>query len=81
VIGAWERVLVLAPHTDDGEFGCVVRGSVEGEGGNREVPPPVIAGARGDMRGARASANLEEEGGPRGKHGFTRANSPSGAGS
>jgi LmbE family N-acetylglucosaminyl deacetylase len=22
VIGGWERVLVLAPHTDDGEFGC-----------------------------------------------------------
>jgi N-acetylglucosamine malate deacetylase 1 len=22
VIGHWERVLVLAPHTDDGEFGC-----------------------------------------------------------
>src|SRR5512133_3157378 len=22
VIGAWQRVLVLAPHTDDGEFGC-----------------------------------------------------------
>ncbi len=22
MIGAWERVLVLAPHTDDGEFGC-----------------------------------------------------------
>jgi len=22
VIGSWERVLVLAPHTDDGEFGC-----------------------------------------------------------
>jgi LmbE family N-acetylglucosaminyl deacetylase len=22
VIEAWERVLVLAPHTDDGEFGC-----------------------------------------------------------
>jgi len=22
VIKAWERVLVLAPHTDDGEFGC-----------------------------------------------------------
>ena len=22
VIGAWERALVLAPHTDDGEFGC-----------------------------------------------------------
>ena len=22
MIGTWERVLVLAPHTDDGEFGC-----------------------------------------------------------
>jgi N-acetylglucosamine malate deacetylase 1 len=22
VLGAWERALVLAPHTDDGEFGC-----------------------------------------------------------
>jgi LmbE family N-acetylglucosaminyl deacetylase len=22
VIGTWKRVLVLAPHTDDGEFGC-----------------------------------------------------------
>jgi len=22
VIGAWKRVLVLAPHTDDGEFGA-----------------------------------------------------------
>ena len=22
MIGAWQRVLVLAPHTDDGEFGC-----------------------------------------------------------
>jgi N-acetylglucosamine malate deacetylase 1 len=22
VIGSWRRVLVLAPHTDDGEFGC-----------------------------------------------------------
>jgi len=22
VIGGWERALVLAPHTDDGEFGC-----------------------------------------------------------
>ena len=22
MIGRWERVLVLAPHTDDGEFGC-----------------------------------------------------------
>ena len=22
MIGSWRRVLVLAPHTDDGEFGC-----------------------------------------------------------
>ena len=22
MIEAWQRVLVLAPHTDDGEFGC-----------------------------------------------------------
>jgi N-acetylglucosamine malate deacetylase 1 len=22
IFGSWERVLVLAPHTDDGEFGC-----------------------------------------------------------
>ena len=22
MIGSWQRVLVLAPHTDDGEFGC-----------------------------------------------------------
>ena len=22
MIAGWERVLVLAPHTDDGEFGC-----------------------------------------------------------
>ena len=22
MITAWKRVLVLAPHTDDGEFGC-----------------------------------------------------------
>jgi len=37
---------------------------VEGEGGNREVPPAEVLG------GAEASAR--EEGGPRGKHGFTR---------
>jgi hypothetical protein len=39
VIGHWERVLVLAPHTDDGEFGCGDSRSGEGAGGNREVPP------------------------------------------
>jgi 1,2-phenylacetyl-CoA epoxidase catalytic subunit len=37
---------------------------VEGEGGNREVPPPGILGG--------AEASLEEEGGSRGKPGFPR---------
>jgi predicted short-subunit dehydrogenase-like oxidoreductase (DUF2520 family) len=41
---------------------------VEGEGGNREVPPPeVLAGGEVD---------LEEEGGSRGKHGFPRGSEP-----
>jgi LmbE family N-acetylglucosaminyl deacetylase len=31
MIGAWERVLVLAPHTDDGEFGC--GGTIQQGGG------------------------------------------------
>jgi hypothetical protein len=77
MIGGWERVLVLAPHTDDGEFGDRVRGRVEREGGNREVPPPAIRRVPGDMRGRRASVYLEEEGGAWGKHGFPHANSPS----
>jgi ring-1,2-phenylacetyl-CoA epoxidase subunit PaaD len=37
---------------------------VEGEGGNREVPPAEVLGG--------AEASTEEEGGSRGKHGFTR---------
>jgi hypothetical protein len=41
---------------------------VEGVGGNREVPSAVILGG--------AEANLEEEGGPWGKHGFPRASEP-----
>ena len=41
---------------------------VEGAGGNREVPPEVLLG--------RAEANSEEEGGSRGKHGFSRATEP-----
>jgi hypothetical protein len=41
---------------------------VEGVGGNREVPPE-------DIRGG-AEPNPEEEGGPRGKHGFPRATEP-----
>jgi hypothetical protein len=79
VIGAWERVLVLAPHTDDGEFGGRASARVEGEGGNREGPPVfirrVIRGVPRDMCGGRAAAILEE-GGPRGKH-VPRANSAS----
>ncbi len=70
MIGAWQRVLVLAPHTDDGEFGGVVGRRVEGAGGNREVPPAAILGAC-------AEACSEKEGGSWGKHGFPHANSPS----
>jgi hypothetical protein len=70
VIGHWERVLVLAPHTDDGEFGCGDSRSGEGAGGNREVPPSVVLGAR-------VEGNSEEEGGPWGKHGFPHAKEPS----
>jgi hypothetical protein len=50
-----------------------VSGDVEGVRGNREVPPPEILGARGDLSGAGAEANIGEEGGSRGKHGFPRA--------
>ena len=41
---------------------------VEGVGGNREVPPVAVLGG--------AEAIVEEEGGPRGKHGFLRATEP-----
>jgi hypothetical protein len=41
---------------------------VEGDGGNREVPPAWILGG--------AEASLEEEGGPWGKHGFPHATEP-----
>ena len=43
-------------------------GRVEGEGGNREVPPVELLGG--------AEAYSEEEGGSRGKHGFPRATEP-----
>jgi hypothetical protein len=36
VIGSWERVLVLAPHTDDGEFGCGGSRSLGGANSNEE---------------------------------------------
>jgi hypothetical protein len=39
-----------------------------GLGGNREVPPIEIVGG--------AEANLEEEGGPWGKHGFPHGSEP-----
>ena len=43
-------------------------GAVEGEGGNREVPPLDLLGG--------AEANLEEEGGTWGKHGFPHGSEP-----
>jgi hypothetical protein len=51
-------------------------GYVEGEGGNREVSPLYLFGARGDLSGAGVEAHSPEEGGSRGKHGFPRATSP-----
>jgi hypothetical protein len=41
---------------------------VEGDGGNREVPPIGLLGG--------AEATMEEEGGARGKHGFPRGSEP-----
>jgi hypothetical protein len=41
--------------------------------GNREVPRIDILGTRADLRGARAEARPEKEGGSRGKHVFLRA--------
>jgi hypothetical protein len=76
VIGAWERALVLAPHTDDGEFACGGGRRVEGAVGNREVSPLPLSDARGDRSGAGVGAFLEKEGGSWGKHGFPPANEP-----
>jgi hypothetical protein len=45
-----------------------VKRRVEGVGGNREVPPAGFLGG--------AEANLEEEGGSWGKHGFLHATEP-----
>jgi hypothetical protein len=53
-----------------------VSGLVEGEGGNREVSPLAVFDARGDLSGASVEANIPEEGGSRGKHGFPRASEP-----
>jgi hypothetical protein len=50
---------------------------VEGVGGNREVPPLSFPGRHGDLSDKCASAGAyPEEGGARGKHGFSRGSSP-----
>jgi hypothetical protein len=54
------------------------RRRVEGVWGNREVPPVQVLGGGGDMRAASAEANLREEGGSWGKHGFPHASEPKG---
>ena len=51
-------------------------GDVEGVRGNREVPPSEILVARGDLSDAGAEANIGEEGGSWGKHGFPHATEP-----
>jgi hypothetical protein len=53
-----------------------VSGRVEGVMGNREVPRIEILRLRAHLRGALAEACPEEEGGPRGKHGFPHATEP-----
>ena len=73
MIGAWERVLVLAPHTDDGEFGCggTMARLVEGGAEVRYVafsiatrslpegfPPDTL---RHEVRAATAELGLAEE--------------------
>jgi hypothetical protein len=45
-----------------------MKGGVEGEGGNREVPPTEVLGGAG--------AISQEEGGALGKPGFPRGNGP-----
>jgi predicted short-subunit dehydrogenase-like oxidoreductase (DUF2520 family) len=77
--GDWETVeahreAIRATHPDlEPLYDVLARATeshtrVEGEGGNREVPPPeALAGGEGDMG---------EEGGSRGKHGFPRGSEP-----
>jgi hypothetical protein len=49
---------------------------VEGERGNREVSPLDLFDVRGDLGGAGVEANISEEGGSWGKHGFPHASEP-----
>ena len=48
----------------------------EGVMGNREVPRIEILRLCADLRGALAEASPDEEGGSRGKQGFSRATEP-----
>ena len=50
-------------------------GGGDREGGNREVSPRVVSGARGDLSGAGVGA-FKKEGGSWGKHGFPNATEP-----
>jgi hypothetical protein len=50
-----------------------VSGDVEGVRGNRGVAPSEILVARGGLTDAGAEANIGEEGGSWGKHGFPYA--------
>ena len=52
-----------------------VRRAGKGQGGNREVSPLSLLGARGDLSGASAEAYLKE-GGSWGKHGFPHGREP-----
>jgi hypothetical protein len=79
VIGGWERVLVLAPHTDDGEFGGREAAAWRAREGTGRFPQ-TESGARPVNRAAGERwRTVQEEGGPRGKHGFPRANSATAA--
>ena len=52
-------------------------GCVEGVMGNRQVVPRIeILGLRAHLRGVRAEASTEEDGGSRGKPGFPCATEP-----
>jgi hypothetical protein len=47
----------------------------KGQGGNREVSPFLLLGARGDLSGAGVEA-IPQEGGSWGKHGFPHGREP-----
>jgi anthranilate phosphoribosyltransferase len=63
------RLDELIAFSREAEVPSRASGSVEGARGDREVPPSAVLGRT-------AEANLEEEGGPRGKPGFPSATEP-----